>query len=156
LRAQWREMLTNLAPLPTSDQAEAIKPDNYTGPRVFVRGLKPMVFGRGFTPDGNSLPMWFFDLVNQENPDREQLAIANATFDHAFPNGITENTSVGVLSKMAIAGTTLGRVEATRILVPNQIRGLTAERSTAYNNGKPLANRMALREGPQALDAQRL
>jgi hypothetical protein len=61
-----------------------------------------------------------------------------------------------VLSKMAIAGTTLGRVDATRVLVPNQIRALTAERPTAYRGGQVLANRMTLREGPQALDAQRL
>jgi hypothetical protein len=156
LRAQWREMLDALAPLPTSDMADAIRPDTYNGPRVFVRGVKPVVNGRGFLPDGNSLPMWFFDLVNPESPDHDRLAVANATFDRAFPNGITANTPVGVLSKIASAGTTLGRVEATRFLIPNQIRGLTAERDTSYGKGLPLANRMALREGPQALDAQRL
>jgi hypothetical protein len=63
---------------------------------------------------------------------------------------------VGVLSKWAIAGATLGRVEATRFLIPNQIRSLAAERPAAYKGGRPLANRLALREGPQALDAQRL
>lgn len=156
LRAQWREVLDNLAPLPTSDHPDALRPDNYTGPRVFVRGLKPVANGRGFTPDGNSLPMWFFDLVNLESPDPAMLAAANATFDRAFANGIGAETPVGVLSKMAIAGTTLGRVAATRFLVPNQIRSLTAERRTAYRGGQVLANRMALREGPQALDAQRL
>jgi hypothetical protein len=41
-------------------------------------------------------------------------------------------------------------------LIPNQIRALTPERNTAYKNGGVLANRMTLREGPQALDAQRL
>jgi hypothetical protein len=61
-----------------------------------------------------------------------------------------------VLSKWAIAGTTLGRADATRFLVPNQMRALTAERQTAYLGGRPLANRLTLREGPQALDAQRL
>jgi hypothetical protein len=122
-----------------------------------VRGLKPTANGNtGFTPDGNSLPMWFFDLVNPDEPDKELLAAANATFDRAFRAGIGPTTPVGVLSKWAIAGTALGRVEATRFLVPNQIRALTAERQTAYLGGRPLANRMTLREGPQALDAQRL
>src|SRR5262249_15615809 len=37
-----------------------------------------------------------------------------------------------------------------------QIRALAPERSTAYRGGAVLANRMTLREGPQALDAQRL
>jgi hypothetical protein len=166
LRAQWHDVLDHLAPLPTSDQPEALRPADYTGPRVFVRGLKPVANGRGFTPDGNSLPMWFFDLVNLESPDRDMLALANATFDRSFSNtggaggggggGIGPNTPVGVLSKMAIAGTTLGRVEATRFLIPNQIRVLTAERETAFRGGQVLANRMTLREGPQALDAQRL
>ena len=100
--------------------------------------------------------MWFFDLVNLDSPDQALLAAAHATFDRAYRNGIGPTTSVGVLSKMAIAGTTLGRVDATRFLVPNQIRALTAERPTAYRGGQVLANRMTLREGPQALDAQRL
>ena len=156
LRTQWRDRLENLAPIPTSDLPGALRPDDYTGPSVFVRGLRPVANGRGFTPDGNSLPMWFFDLVNLESTDTAFLAAANATFDRAYANGIGATTPVGVLSKMAIAGTTLGRVDATRFLVPNQMRALTAERPAAYRGGQVLANRMTLREGPQALDAQRL
>jgi hypothetical protein len=156
LAAQWLDRLENLAPIPTSDDPDALRPPDYAGPRVFVRGLKPVANGRGFTPDGNSLPMWFFDLVNLESPDATLLKTAQATFDRAYAAGIGPDTSVGVLSKMAIAGTTLGRVDATRFLVPNQIRALTAERPTAYRGGQVLANRMTLREGPQALDAQRL
>jgi hypothetical protein len=41
-------------------------------------------------------------------------------------------------------------------MVPNQMRGLTAEREGAYRGGRPLANRLSLREGHQAFDAQRL
>ena len=156
LRSQWRERLDNLAAVPTSDHTEALRPADYAGPRVFVRGLKPAANGRGFTPDGNSLPMWFFDLVNLESPDKPFLAAAGATFDRAYANGIGTSTPVGVLSKMAIAGTTLGRADATRFLVPNQMRSLTAERPGAYRGGQVLPNRMSLREGHQALDAQRL
>jgi Glycosyl hydrolase family 95 catalytic domain len=157
LRARWQEALADLAPLPTSDHPDALRPDDYTGAPVFVRGLKPTANGNtGFTPDGNSLPMWFFDLVNLESPDRQMLAAANETFDRTYRAGIGPTTAVGVLSKWAIAGTTLGRVDATRFLVPNQMRALTAERQTAYLGGRPLANRLTLREGPQALDAQRL
>ena len=54
-----------------------------------------------------------------------------------------------------LAAASLGRADAVRIMIPNQIRG-TAERSTAYKNGGALSNRMMLREGPQALDAERL
>jgi hypothetical protein len=157
LRAEWREVLANLAPLPTSAHPDALRAADYTGAPVFVRGLKPTANNNtGFTPDGNSLPMWFFDLVNLESPDPQMLAAASATFDHTYRTGIGPTTAVGVLSKWAIAGTTLGRADATRFLVPNQIRALTAERQTAYLGGRPLANRLTLREGPQALDAQRL
>lgn len=156
LREAWREMLANLAPLPTSAHPDALRPADYSGPPVFVRGLKPTANNdTGFTPDGNSLPMWFFDLVNLEAP-ADLRELAGATFDRAYRAGIGPTTAVGVLSKWAIAGATLGRAEATRFLVPNQIRSIAAERPAAYLGGRPLANRLALREGAQAMDAQRL
>jgi hypothetical protein len=157
LRREWSNVLARLAPLPLSSDADALKPDDYQGPAVFVRGRKPVVSGRGFLPDGNSLPQWFFDLCNQDPANAANLAFAGATFDRAM-RGAPPNaeTRVGVLSKWAIAGTTLGRVEATRFLIPNQIRSLAAEREGAYRGGRPLANRLSLREGHQAFDAQRI
>jgi hypothetical protein len=153
----WGEFLDNLAPLPLSDTPEALKPDGYAGPRVFVRGLKPAVKpAGGLLPDANSLPMWFFDLCNVESRDRATLDVAAATFNAAFRSGIGPQTPCSVLSKLAIAGASLGRADAVRYLIPNQMRVLTPERSTSYKNGGVLANRMTLREGPQALDAQRL
>jgi hypothetical protein len=152
LQAKWREFLDNLAPLSTSDTAEALKPEGYAGPRVFVRGLKPAIKPGGFTPDGNSLPMFLFDLCNS-GPNRE---VAKATFNAALRNGIGPQTTVQVLSKMAIAAAQLGRADAVRYMIPAQIEARVAERGTAYKGGAVLANRMTLREGPQALDAQRL
>jgi hypothetical protein len=156
MQPAWKEFLANLAPLPTSDDPEALKPANYQGPRVFVRGLNPVVKGGGFLPDGNSLPMWFFDLCNVESRDRETVDIANATLTQTFRNGVTAQTPVSVLSKLAIAAASLGRGDAVRFLIPNQMRAIAPERATAYKNGGVLANRMTLREGPQALDAERL
>ena len=37
LRPVWQEFLDNLAPLATSDDADALKPENYQGAKVFVR-----------------------------------------------------------------------------------------------------------------------
>lgn len=157
LRAEWRDLLEHLAPLPTSADPDALKPAGFAGPPVCVRGRTPAVSGRGFTPDGNSLPQWFFDLCNPDSADAATLAAANATFDRAMQrSGLNAQTPVGVLSKIAIAGTTLGRIDATRFLVPNQMRSLTTERQGAYRGGQPLANRLALREGIQAFDCQRL
>ena len=104
LRAEWRELLANLAPLPTSAHPDALRAADYTGAPVFVRGLKPTANNNtGFTPDGNSLPMWFFDLVNLESPDKQMLAAANATLNRTtYRAGIGPTTAVGVLSKWAI------------------------------------------------------
>jgi hypothetical protein len=40
--------------------------------------------------------------------------------------------------------------------VPNQMHSLAAEREGAYQGGRPLMNRLSLREGHQAFDVQRL
>jgi Glycosyl hydrolase family 95 catalytic domain len=157
LRPAWREFLDNLAPIPASDHPEAMKRNDYAGPPVFVRGLRPAVrAGSAFLPDANSLPMWFFDLCHKESQDQKMLEIASSTFSTYFRDGIKETTPVSVLSKLAIAASTIGRADAVRFLIPNQIRVLRRERETAYLGGGVLANRMTLREGPQALDAQRL
>jgi hypothetical protein len=156
MRPAWREFLDHLAPLPVSDHPDALRPEDYRGPRVFVRGLKPAVRSAGLLPDPNSLPMWFFDLCAVESAGRERLAVAGATFDAYFPNGLDASTPVSVLSKLAIAGAALGRAGAVRFLIPSQMRGLTRERATAYRGGAALRNHLSLREGPQALDAQRL
>jgi hypothetical protein len=153
LRSDWSEFLEHLAPLPTSDDPDALKPSDYRGPRVFVRGRTPAIKPGGLLPDSNSLPMWLFDLCNAESRD---LTVANATFDSYYRNGIGPDTAVQVLSKLAIAAAQLGRPDAVRYLIPAQIQVKTPERGTAYKNGGVLANRMTLREGPQALDAQRL
>lgn len=157
MRPVWREFLANLAPLPTSDDPDALIPDaGYSGPRVFVRGLRPAVKPGGLLPDPNSLPAWYFDLCHVGSRDTQTLSTANATFDAYFRNGIRPDTPVSVLSKLAIAAAALGRADAVLVLVPNQIRVLTRERNTAYQGGGRLRNRMTLREGPQAIDAQSL
>jgi hypothetical protein len=67
---------------------------------------------------------------------------------------------VGLLSKIPIAAATLGRTEAVRFLIPNQMRGLLGPRAgVPPGSGRVtanLANRMSLREGFQALDAEAL
>lgn len=156
MRPIWREFLDNLAPLPVSSHPDALRPSDYNGPIVFVRGLKPAVRATGLLPDPNSLPMWYFDLCAVESADQERLATARNTFDAYFQSGLNAETPVGVLSKLAIAAAALGRADAVRHLIPNQMRGLTRERGTAYGGGGALRNRLSLREGPQALDAQRL
>src|SRR5688500_17368905 len=79
------------------------------------------------------------------------MRIANNTFESYFlqrgGGSIDTGTRVNVLSKLAVAGVQLGRVEATRYLIPNQIR---------TKEIPPLINRMDLREGFQTTSVQRL
>jgi hypothetical protein len=160
LRPVWQELLENLAPLPTSDDPEAIKPAEYDGPRVWVKGRHPAVRGSGLLPDRNTLPMWNFELCTLETPDPEVIATANATFDACFPDGIGPQTPVSVLSRLPIAAAALGRTEAVRYLLPNQLRCLAAARDFCdwVGTGEEaiLPNRLTLREGAGAIECQRL
>lgn len=152
LRASWQELLANLTPLATSDDPDAIKGAGYSGPRVWTRGRKPVVggTGMGMLPDGNSLPAWLFDLCT---PDNE---IANNTLTAMLRGEPGPNTSVGLLSKVPMAAATMGRAEAVRYLIPNQLRALPGRRDTPDHPNRVLPNRMSLREGIQATDAEAL
>ena len=154
LRSTWKEVLANLPALPTSDHPDALKTDGYAGPTVYVRGLKPAI-KPGMLPDGNSLPAWLFDLCNLESNDKRALEIANNTITAALRGRVGPTTPVGLLSKVPMAAATLGRAEDIRYLIANQMRGLPRPGSNGPATAN-LANRMSLREGPQALDAQAL
>jgi hypothetical protein len=156
LRAAWKEFLANLAPLPVSDDPDALKPADYRGPRVYVRGRKPAVKEGGLLPDSNSLPAWFFDLCNLESKDAKALETANNTITQSLRGQPGPTTAVGLLSKIPIAAATLGRAEEVRYLIPNQMKGLPGARATSGRATANLANRMSLREGFQALDAEAL
>jgi hypothetical protein len=157
LRREWQEFLSNLTPLPTSNDPDALKPDAYHGPTVWVRGRKPAVkAGQGLGPDGNSMPQWLFDLCNPESKDPARLEIAQNTLTTSLRQKPGPATPVGLLSKVPIAAATLGRSEEIRYLIPNQMRGLPGPRDTSGRKTANLENRMSLREGPQALDAEAL
>jgi hypothetical protein len=138
LRMSWHDLLMNLSPLPV------VEKDHQT---IWKRSLQPLVHGDADRqPDPNTLPVWFFDLCNLESPDKIK-AVANATFDSYFPNGISEKERVYVLSKLPIAGSLLGRKESTKYLIPGQVNSTEID---------IMSNRMDLREGEQATSIQRL
>lgn len=148
MRPVWREFLANLAPLPRSDSPEAAATRSPGGePPTWIRALPPIVRGRAGRPDGNTMPIWFFDLCTLENDDAETSRIANATYDAYFRRGVSAKTRIGVLSKMGVTAAMMGRADHVKYLLPNQIH--TAET-------RVLANRMDLREGPQTTSIQRL
>jgi hypothetical protein len=156
----WQEFLDHLAPLPTSDQPDALRPADYHGPRMFVSALKPAVKGDrssgSWTPDSNTLPIWFFDFCHVESKDREAFALGQATFDHLATNSLRPDSPVGGLSKLPIAAAYVGRADAVQTLLPKQMQAMPMTKSSNYKNGGRLDNRMSLLEGAQALDAEHL
>jgi hypothetical protein len=134
LRAAWRELLDNLASLP------ARTGDENSPPRY-----------------SSFSPSYMFDLVTLETGDPQAVGLANAAF---LPDGIDPNMRVGVLSTAAVAAAALGRSDAVKILLPNQIRCPSPElgfvKSEQTGGTGVLANRMTLREGVNDLGAQRL
>jgi hypothetical protein len=97
---------------------------------------------------------WLVDPCNLESTDKRTLEIANNTLTASLRGKPGPETPIGLLSKIAMAAATLGRTDDVLFLIPNQMRGLPGSRTTASRASANLANRMSLREGAQALDAQ--
>lgn len=146
MRPVWKELAGHLASLPSRENGGASTNQRARAP-VWIKGRDPAAHGKATAlPDGNTMPMWSLDLATLE-ADPETQAVAQATFDAFFPKGVDPGERVGVLSMLGIAAAVLGRADAVRTLIPNQIQ--TKETPI-------LANRMDLREGPQTTSVQRL
>jgi hypothetical protein len=158
MRPLWKEFLENLAPLPTSDlpaAAGVVKPGE---PRRWISGLPPVQKGNLAAP--NLVPANYYDLVTIESDDPELVKTANATYDAAYPHGIGEKTAINVLSRDGTAAAHLGRAEDLRYLLPNQLTCLNPGRDfcdwAGGGDSTVLRNRLTLREGPGATEAERL
>ncbi|WP_018631048.1 glycosyl hydrolase family 95 catalytic domain-containing protein [Niabella aurantiaca] len=146
LRPVWKEFITHLSQLPTTKDY----PDMAGRPETWVGSLPPTspIRGNGRRlPDGNTMPVWFFDLCNPGG-DPAMLAVANNTFDGYFKNAAPEQTFPHVLSKIPAAAAVLGRADAVRYLIPNQLKGAT--------RNPVLENRMDLSEGFYTTNIQRI
>ena len=157
LRKAWDEILTNLSSFTLSSDY----PELAGQPLTFVRSLQPVIRGPATgLPDPNTMPLWFFDLVTLESTDKMMMEIANNTYDAFFrrrtnsdnpaqdvSGGITKDARIGILSKLPVTGAQMGRKDATRYLIPSQIR---------YDGGSVMRNRLDLSEGYQSTNVQRL
>ena len=159
LREAWRELLDNLAPLPTSDHPDAIRPSEPGEPPVWVDALKPVDRGGG----GVLLdPVAHCDVCTLETQesDTELYEIAEDTYARIYPDGVDENTVVSVMSKRAFEAARLGRGDDVRHMLLSQLRILSTEGDfEAFEQTQApgaLDNRMTLREGEQALSAEQL
>ncbi|PYX91107.1 MAG: glycoside hydrolase [Acidobacteria bacterium] len=158
LRAAWREFLQNLAPLPTSDLPAAAGLVKDGGPRRWISGLPPVQKGNLEAP--SLAPANYYDLVTIESDDAELVKTANATYDAIYPHGVDEKTAINVLNRNGAAAAHLGRAEDLRHMLPNQLNCLNPARDFCDWSGggstRVLRNRLTLREGPGATEAERL
>jgi hypothetical protein len=152
-RPVWREFADNLAPLPTSDILDSWKAGQ---PRYWLGSVPPA--GRG-TPERPGLVI-YYDICTAGTKDADVMRIGNASFDAIYDEGVNEETPVNVLTQTPLAAAQLGRADALKYMIPNQITCLAPEGDWCDWEGcgkvGVLANRLTLREGPGAIDCQRL
>jgi hypothetical protein len=160
MRPVWQEFFDHLPSIPVSDDPAALHPADYSGPRIFVNGLKPAVKAdrnpNGWLPDVNSLSICYFDLCKVETSDRERFAIGEATIERLLHDALQPNAVVGGLSALPAAAASFGKADMVEVLVPNQMRALSMDHSRNYKRGGLMANRLTSAEGPQGLSAQHL
>ncbi len=157
MRPVWREFAENLAPLPTNDILGA-RPKG--DPRIWISAVPPAIGGPGRPERPGIVPALYYDLCTIGTEDREMFETGNATFKAMYPTGINEKTPIRTLSRDAAAAAHLGRADDLKYMLPNQIRCLAPEDDFCDWEGVGkigvLRNRLTLREGPGAIDCQRL
>jgi uncharacterized protein DUF5703/glycosyl hydrolase family 95 len=158
LRAAWREFFENLAPLPTNESPDAPNPRQAGEPKRWIAGLPPVKKGNLGTP--GLVPANDYDLVTMETDDADLVKTAQATYDVAYPRGVGEKTPINVLNRNGAAAAHLGRAADLKYMLLNQLRCLAPDHDFCdwVGGGKTgvLANRLELREGPGAIDAERI
>lgn len=158
-RQRWQEVLDHLPPLPASNDPDALMRNAPGESPFWVCGLAPAVSSREAIP---ITPLLHFDLCNLElaESDQPMFGRAIATFNRRFPEPITHDTPMHVMWGHALAAARLGRSHDWKQLALNQIECRWPEQDFCYfdQTGREgvLENRMTLREGVNALGAERL
>ncbi len=157
MRPVWQEFLDHLPPLPTIDNLDSWKPGD---PRYWIRAVSPALPGRGKPENPDLVPALLYDLCTAANRNEEIFSIGNNSFEKIYPDGVNNNTPVNTLTENAVAAAYLGRADDLKYMIPNQIRGLTPDKDYCDWEGVGkigvMPNRLSLREGPGAIDCQRL
>ena len=158
MRPVWQEFLDNLAPLATNDSPGAQNPRKSGEPRIWIGGLPPVRRGNLSTP--GIVPALYYDLCTIATEDQEMVKVTKATYDAIYPHGISESTPVNVLNRNGTAAAHLSRASDLKHMLHNQLRCLAPDHDFCdwQGGGKTgvLRNRLELREGPGAIDAERI
>ena len=158
-KEKWLEVLNHLPDFPTSAHPDALMRGEPGEEPFWVSGLKPAVSASDTVPIA---PILHFDLCNLEVAEADPFLFqrAVATFEKRFTDGIDEETPIHVMWGHALAAARLGRAPDWKHLALNQIACKWADMDFCYfdqtDRDGVLENRMTLREGVNALGAERL
>jgi len=156
MRPLWQEFADNIAPLPTNDVLDTWQEDQS---RYWIGSIPPTRKKYLGKPDIPYL-IQYFDLCTIGTEDEEIVRMGNATFDAMYKEGIDENTPVPTLAQSPVAAALLGRANDMKHMIPNQINCLRPELDfcdwLGLGEVAVLPNRLTLREGPGAIDCERL
>ena len=153
MRPVWQEFADNIAPLPTNDLLGPLQAGQL---RHWTGSAPPAVHGNLKGPGLVN----YYDICTIGTEDEEVVRMGNASFDAIYKEGVNENTSISTLTQIPVAAALLGRASALKYMLPNQIKCLTPDKDFCDWDGvgqvAVLPNRLTLREGPGAIDCQRL
>ena len=147
------ELLAMHAMLPIAIKASEILGVDADSRKVWkeiLENLTPM--------PASSISASYYDYTNVGTKGTELFTTALDAYKRRNSN-VNENTIVRVLARTAVDATNLGLADDAKYLIPAQIRS-SAENCDDVGAGesglRPLRNRLMLREGPGAIECQRL
>ncbi len=126
LRPKWKEVLDNLAPLPTSDTPNAVGVIRHpSGQPAWANGVGPL---RAGSHDDLTSPTWTrpcvdYDLWTPETNDSALTEIALRTLE-ATPwyQDMKNGKSIFCISEVPPTVVMMGRAEEVKTFLPNQLR----------------------------------
>lgn len=148
MRPVWRELLKNIAPLPTTARLGGKYSDM---PERWVDSMQPPELGNSARPR-RSCFLDFYDMATIATKDESIKRISNAAFDALYSRGISERTSVAELNRTPIVAARLGRARDAAQMVYNQLT--CANQNDA--RFKRFRNRMTAKPGFGSIGAQRI
>ncbi len=101
----------------------------------------------------SQLPAEYYDLCTIASENKELFKSVLSAYMKRNPNGANENTNVSLLSRNAVVASNLGLADQVKYLIPNQMR-INQAQSTQGRG--VFRNRLALGEGPGAIECERL
>ncbi|MET3546913.1 hypothetical protein ABID47_003529 [Paenibacillus favisporus] len=160
IRPAWQELYEHLAPLPRSDQADAVLKTGEGEAAVWVGALGPVLDQKSHI---DVKPAYFGSLCSLEtavsNPDMFKTTMATVRYqeellDHDWSRAASE------MSGMARVLANMGLAEPFKQVVLAQLECVNAERDYCYFNDtgriKSFENRLTVREGVNCISIQRL